>query len=374
MIKYKNCYNKFQASSHSLEEVVLRQQPKGFFMNNDYSDTTIVPDEVIIKKGRSSYSITAFGLFTFGIVSTLAQIICQIILILLIKKYPSLKTEEWINYIEILIPMYVIAFPTSFLVFRLSPKNPPKSEKMSFSKLLSFFVMMIPLTLILNMLSILLADFLSDGSATNPINDIITDVNIWQISTVVILAPIVEETLFRKFIIDRTRAYGEKLSIFFSALCFGLFHMNIFQIFYAFALGFILAYIYIRTGRIRYTIILHMIFNFWGSVVPLKVSSLMSDSLLNAIESGDSNLLFDTLTNDQIIGVIIYFLYIFIEIGLFVAGIIMWICFIAGKKAQFMPAQMELPAKKRFRTAFVTLGFLFFFALCAYGTVTNFLM
>lgn len=50
---------------------------------------------------------------------------------------------------------------------------------------------------------------------------------------------------------------------------------NLGQFFYAFALGLLLAYAYFRSGRLRVPVALHMLFNLYGSGVPL----LLPDSL-----------------------------------------------------------------------------------------------
>ena len=55
------------------------------------------------------------------------------------------------------------------------------------------------------------------------------------------------------------RRYGEKTAIVFSALAFALFHMNLFQFFYAFGLGLIFGYVYTRTSRLRYSVLMHML-------------------------------------------------------------------------------------------------------------------
>jgi len=340
---------------------------------NDYNlETPYIPDEVRISRGRYNFSAVSFCLFAFGIIAIAIQTLFIYILAAIANHYPQIIDASWLNYILILIPMYCIAFPLCILSFKLVPKAPPRDEKLSFGSLISYFVMMVPVTLILNYLSIVLAAVLSDGSATNPLNDIVSDVNIWQILTVVILGPIVEETIFRKLIIDRTRQFGEALSIIFSALCFGLFHTNVYQLFYASALGLLLGYIYTRTGRIRYSIILHIAFNFWGSVIPLKMAEYINEDLLNKISENAANLQ-DVLTNSELISISIYFIYIFIELGMFIAGIILWIIFISTKKFRLHPAPMELPKGSRFKTAFINLGFMFFFAYCIYGTIKAFL-
>ena len=90
--------------------------------------------------------------------------------------------------------------------------------------------------------------------------------NIWNVVFLVILGPIFEEWMFRKQLIDHTRKYGEKTAILLSGLAFGLFHMNLFQFFYAFLLGVMFGYIYMRTSKLRYSTAMHMIINFNGAV------------------------------------------------------------------------------------------------------------
>ena len=53
-------------------------------------------------------------------------------------------------------------------------------------------------------------------------------------------------------------------SVFFSAVCFGLFHCNFSQMFYAFSVGLIFGYIYLKTQKIHITMIIHMVINFFG--------------------------------------------------------------------------------------------------------------
>lgn len=342
-------------------------------MDNYNLEPSVISDDIKVKKGRFAYNVSAFGLFLFGIVSTFFQVILQIVLVIIAQSDPSIASSNWLNYVFILVPMYVFAFPLTMLFFRIAPKASFEKKKLPVSKLIAYFVMMIPVTFILNLFSIFLAYYLSNGEATNPLNDIVNEINIWQIGTVVILAPIVEEMIFRKLVIDRTRQYGQLLSIVFSALCFSLFHMNLFQIFYAFALGLLLAYIYISTGHIEYTIGLHMAFNFWGSVIPLYITNLVPEKALESMQAGDSASLMQSLSSQELTGITIYGLYLLVELILFIAGIALWIISISKKEFRLEPSSMELPKGKKFTTAFITIGFGFFLALCLYGTITTFL-
>lgn len=82
---------------------------------------------------------------------------------------------------------------------------------------------------------------------------------------------IFEELIFRKLIMDKTKEFGFFASALFSAFTFGVFHGNFEQFFYAFFVGLVFAYIYARTGRIIYTIILHFAMNFFGSALGMLV-------------------------------------------------------------------------------------------------------
>ena len=77
----------------------------------------------------------------------------------------------------------------------------------------------------------------------------------------VLVAPIFEELVFRKFVLDRVGNLGEGIAVLTSALIFGLAHQNAGQFFLAFFLGLLFAKIYLRTGKIVYTMVLHFMIN-----------------------------------------------------------------------------------------------------------------
>lgn len=81
----------------------------------------------------------------------------------------------------------------------------------------------------------------------------------WLVTVVV--APIFEELVFRKFVLDRVGDQGEGIAVLSSALIFGLAHQNAGQFFLAFFLGLLFARIYLRTGKIVYTMLLHFMIN-----------------------------------------------------------------------------------------------------------------
>ncbi len=75
-----------------------------------------------------------------------------------------------------------------------------------------------------------------------------------------ILAPIAEEILFRGLIQRTVLPFGKKFAIIVSALTFGLFHGNLIQTPYAFAVGLVLGYV-AAEYNIVWAMVLHMINN-----------------------------------------------------------------------------------------------------------------
>lgn len=101
------------------------------------------------------------------------------------------------------------------------------------------------------------------GVQTNNVVDSFSSIlPLWlMVLTTVIIAPILEEIIFRKLLLDRLRGLGDGSAVLLSALGFALFHTNFYQMIYAFVLGMIFACVVLITGSIRDAILLHMIVN-----------------------------------------------------------------------------------------------------------------
>ena len=83
-----------------------------------------------------------------------------------------------------------------------------------------------------------------------------------------LVIPALEEAAFRGLLLRRLRPYGERFALVASALCFGLFHGNLNQFFYAFLLGLVLAELALSTGCLWQAVLLHALVNLfsilWG--------------------------------------------------------------------------------------------------------------
>lgn len=91
----------------------------------------------------------------------------------------------------------------------------------------------------------------------------------------VILGPICEELIFRGVTMRQARkALPFWLANLLQAFLFGLFHGNWIQGIYAFTLGLVFGFICERGGSIYYTILFHILFNLWGTVISEQLSGI----------------------------------------------------------------------------------------------------
>ncbi|MGM9539028.1 MAG: lysostaphin resistance A-like protein [Candidatus Onthomonas sp.] len=103
----------------------------------------------------------------------------------------------------------------------------------------------------------------------------------------VIIAPICEEYIFRRLLMDRLLFLGDWSAIVLSSLFFGLFHTNLYQFLYAFAVGLVLGYVRIMTGSMRWNILLHLFINlFCGVLIGYLPSEEWIDALLGLVILG----------------------------------------------------------------------------------------
>lgn len=168
----------------------------------------------------------------------------------------------------------LVGIPLGYLLLRSLPRAQVEKEPFRFKTFLQFLPCCFALGVAGAMISTLISSFLPSG-----LNDTVTEflegsgIAVSAVS-VVIAAPIAEELLFRKWIIDRLEGYSPIGSVLFSAILFGLFHHNFSQLFYAFLLGFFFGSVYQRTHNILYTILLHVVFNSF-SVIMVALSSVL---------------------------------------------------------------------------------------------------
>lgn len=213
----------------------------------------------------------------------LIPIIFQIIIVNILALTGNLNILHNINYQTIItsITNYILILPVFIFLMRKIESTHIDKENINIKTLLKYMCIALTLMWIGNVIGEIITYLIGVSMANeviDPIESLINNSSIYiNLIVISILAPIFEEIFFRKLLIDRTIKYGAKLSILLSALMFGLFHGNLSQFFYAFILGLFFSYVYIKTGKIIYTIILHAFVNFFGSVASVFLNSSLQN-------------------------------------------------------------------------------------------------
>lgn len=78
---------------------------------------------------------------------------------------------------------------------------------------------------------------------------------------IAVLPAIFEELLMRKGLVGYSKNKGKGFAMLISSFLFATMHMNLSQFFFAFMLGMVFSYIYLKTNRLFPTIVLHLVNN-----------------------------------------------------------------------------------------------------------------
>ncbi len=242
-------------------------------------------------------SQSAFALFIMGIAIVAVQAVVEG---LLSEFQPAILDTDWYIWALTALTVIGVGLPLFFFMTRRIP-NSPKGQvvKLKPSTFFMIFFICAAVMYITNYFSIFITFLISLAKGENfmdmnPLAEVFNDSNfILTLIYASIAAPIAEELIFRKLLLDKLRRYGDVPAILMTGLAFGLFHMNLSQFFYAAALGFIFAYVTIRTNTVRYSILLHCMINFIGAAMTplattknLMVTALIALWVFSAITVG----------------------------------------------------------------------------------------
>lgn len=296
---------------------------------------------------KKEFSALGLRMLAVTVVINVIQIAVQIFLILTNMGFASgVSANRDMNLVIVvmMIAMYAIGYPCAFLILNDMDKRIIIKHKMSPLQFFVAFLMTYFLMIAGNIIGVVFTsgiEFLKGRPVTDSISDLISSINMVVVLIfVVIAAPVFEELLFRKFLCDRTVKYGQGTAIILSGLMFGLFHGNFQQFFYAFFIGCFFAFIYVKTGDIKYTIMLHIIVNFIGGV--------MSGLLLRYVD-------FENLTASSLIIMAIYILIIY---GIAIAGAVLFL--LNRSKLKSVPGEITIEKSQRNRIIFVNAGMILY--------------
>ena len=233
---------------------------------------------------------------------------------------PDLLSSTSYALLIVMIPMYVIAMPIMALLIKRIPAVTLPKKHMTFGQWLIAFLMCYGAMYVSNYTGLILTQLISilKGSpVTNTMLEVATSSNLWvNLFIMVLCAPVAEELIFRKLLIDRLAQYGEGVAVLFSGLMFGLFLVN-----------------------------------FLGSVLGVAILKWLGDDFLSIASDPAGMMSYMTGNFGKLI---VYFIYIFLLLGVAIAGIILFI--VNLKKIRFLPGMNTLPKGKRFSTTVLNVG------------------
>ncbi len=315
-------------------------------------------EKEIMKETKSCFSRLGLQLFLIAILIIVIQIgsVC-----IVSACAPDLWQKHYsLYFLAIMLPFYIIGIPGILRFMKQQNVSPALEHRMSPGQWMVAFCITYSLMYVSNLIGIFLTriiGILKGAPVDNVIQDIATDLHpLAALLCMVILAPIFEELVFRKFIIDRTAKYGEGVAIFVSALSFGLFHGNLNQFAYAFSLGLFWGFLYVKTRKIKYTIWLHMVINFMGSVVPLLILRPDFIEAMTGIDPSTSTASLMQLIAEHATDFILYLVYSLFIFVLVITGIVLF--FVNRKKMHLSQGEVVIPKGERFRTVILNAGML----------------
>lgn len=313
-------------------------------------------EQTQMKQARKD--ITALGLcYLFGTIGIYLAKYAMSWLIVTFK-------PEWLKNPDLaiilgMIPIYLVGMPILMIMVKRLPVTVPEKRHMKAGSFVLSFMMCYSISIICNVIGLIitfLIGLFKGGVVQNNIANLTADASLGVMFVcMVIWAPIMEEYLFRKLIVDRTVRYGQGVAVLVSGLMFGLFHGNLNQFVYAFPMGMFMAFLYVKTGKLKITIGIHMIINFLGSiVVTLLTDAIGLEEYTALMYGGVHEDILMAFIMEHLLGWILYMGYIVLIFGTVIAGFVLLIVF--HKKFRLSPGEVEIPKGKKFTTVFLNLG------------------
>lgn len=298
------------------------------------------------RKAKKQFSRLGMAYFTFIAVSLTAKIAVEIF-------FAAVSADLYAEHATLTLVlsmgcMYLVGFPLFCRMLKRTAIPGASGERHSLSpaSFAAFLLISLGVMEAGNLTGSLLMTLISavlGRPIENQIVPMVTSGNLAvSILFSVLVAPVFEELMFRRMLIDRIRQYGDRTAILVSGILFGLIHGNFYQFFYACGLGMLFAYIYLRTGQVGYTVLLHMTVNFLGGIVGAL--------LLRWSVSYSAAVLF--------LGS-----YTILLLFLSLSGLILLIRF--RRQRVLLTGPEELPPYRRLSTAFFNPGMTLFFLVCA---------
>lgn len=272
--------------------------------------------------------------------------------------HPEWLENPNISMLILITVQYLVGLPILILLVRRIPGTAPKQKTMKAGHFCMTMMMCMAVAygsnIVGNIITMIIG--LLRGTMVENVNLTLGSETSLLLNFVfmVICAPLYEEYIFRKLLVDRTAQYGQGVAIILSGLMFGLAHGNMNQFAFAFTIGVFFAFIYVKTGKLRYSILMHMFFNCYSGVLLMAVLRHMHfDEYFALMQAGDPMGAMQVMT-DAMPFWVLFAVLVFIVLGAAVAGLVLLIVF--WKKFKLEQGEVVIPKGKRFTTIILNAG------------------
>ena len=331
-------------------------------MNTKRLELSVDSETGFLREDDAVKYFSTFGWFCF--IFCLALFLSQeIIATAVYYLLPGVYNHYLFSNLLSFVTLYAIALPIANPILKKLPSVTPLKEKVKPSTFIGGFFVAYLTMYAGNLVSVYLIELIYSASGNmleNPLEQSVDATPLWaNVLFVAILAPILEELVFRGMICKRLLALGEGFAVVFSGVFFAMLHGNLYQLFYAFTLGCLFGLIYVKTGKVIYTIIYHVFINFMGTVVTTiinkyvrleEVVELLSDeNTVNALMNNDITPIQPYFTD-----IIIISIYSMVIYGFIIAGAVLLIT--NFKKIKFQSGLLPPPKKSRMSIIFLNGG------------------
>ncbi len=239
----------------------------------------------------------------------------------------SLNIQSMFKTIIGLVSLYGIGLMVFINIIKKIPNTKIEKGKLTGKAILLCFLLQFVALIFMSILA-----NISGQELSNEVNYLTP----YMLFMLIIFNPLIEEFVFRKLFADKLLKYGELFYVLVSSFCFSIVHgvsQGIPQIIYAFILGMIWSYVFVKTGSLKIPIILHSLSNIFGSII---IQILQGISL-------------------EIVGMYSMFIALLAVIGL--------ICFFKNKKKIKLDNENRLFTKTIIKEMFTNKGIIFYMLL-----------
>ena len=327
---------------------------------------------------KSSVSRCHFSTAIYLLVASILVVAVQTVLALVLgDQYEAIMDSPVYSHYIVwgmqVLCMYILAFPLFHTLTKHLPRwDKSDKENLPFGQFIGIFFatqgIMLVGSIVANMINESITEYFGI-IVEDTTSDLIVNSPMWMvILVVVIIGPIFEELIFRKIYIDTIGKYNSRLAIFISGASFALFHGNITQAIYTFGAGILLAWIYTKTKRIIYPILIHMLINFFGSIP----SMLIMDSVNRVGSMTEEELMAGVSDPTIAMDIIKVALVSMMQYGFIIIGVIaLFVMLVRGQFRIRRDGELKIPFLYNLKILVFNRGTLFFLIFSILNIIGN---